>query len=237
MYIEGSISALQCILMSGVFIGLIVSVIATPHGEWTLFAVVAAAIVFLIPVAMSRLEKKSDKDYYDERIEEYRAAIEADPRNMAARSKLGDTLYNRGRLDEAIEVYTEIVTLAPNNGPDAQRLRSMQRERDEKIVPPITCPSCGRRNPGDRTKCGICESDLNPGTELARQYKGEFKGWLKAGGLRQLTIISVIAIVAVGLVSVSLSRLPDSLRGIVITILILLFITAEVVYIYRRLDV
>jgi len=225
LYIEGSLGAVECVLGAAAVLGAVVFIatLGTLAAK-VVVAVIVLGLCGLIPVLSGRLEKRSDRIYYDERIEQYRTTVEADPRNLAARNYLAEALYKQGRLDESIEELTQLVTLSPGGIPEAHRLNALIQERDERAEPSVTCASCGHQNHPSRTKCANCESDL--------RIMSEIRKWLMTRGLKQIVISSAVAIAAITILVSFLTMLSLPLRILVIALALMIVIGAELLYAY-----
>jgi ribosomal protein L40E len=225
--IEGSISALHCIVVGGLFIGLMVSIIMTPKSpSYGLVAILILLVFVAIPIVTSLGEKKDTKDFYDERILKYQEAIDRDPRNLAAREKLVEAYHKLGRLQEAVAICEQLVLLDPHNKEMAYRLRLLREESEERISPRKTCPSCGHRNPPGRTHCEQCESLMSVG--------GEFRKWLAQGGLKRITWSFAVSMGVVALFGVIMAMLMVPGRIVFVALLLLVVITAQYIYIMRQ---
>jgi hypothetical protein len=213
--------------MGGLFIGLMICIILSPTAPAIALVAVLIVLVFIaVPIITSRLERNANADFYDEKISGYRAALEVDPRNLGARGKLMDTYYTLGMLDEAIAEGEEILRLMPDDRQVAYRVRLMKEDREEKICPPRTCPSCGHRNPGRRTRCENCERTLS--------VASEFKQWLVEGGLKKLTLSSALSIGIIALIAAGLSLLSVPGKIAFIALALIIVISAEYAYITRQ---
>lgn len=71
------------------------------------------------------LMRKSD---YNGAVDSFKAAVEADPRNLTARLSLADAYRDAGHLDEALAEYAEALTLQPGQ-PEALLGRAETWER------------------------------------------------------------------------------------------------------------
>lgn len=226
-YMEGAIGGTQFIVIAGLLIGLLICIITAP--TMPLMGVVACIIVAIfiaIPIVTSRLEKREMRVFYDDKLQSYRANIEKDPRNLAARSKLADALYDMGRLNEAVAVQEELLRLNPKDREVEYKLRLMKEEIDEKVCPPKTCPSCGHKNPGLRCTCESCESSLSA--------VSEFKRWLMAGGGVQISRSWTITMLIIGVVACILDILAVPFRIALIALTLIIVISAQYLYIARR---
>jgi tetratricopeptide (TPR) repeat protein len=52
---------------------------------------------------------------FDKAIEEYQAALQAEPDNVSALTNLGVAYYNTGQLDQAVAQYQAALKIAPND--------------------------------------------------------------------------------------------------------------------------
>lgn len=220
-YVEGAIGGLECILIAGLYLGLVISVI-TLHVPAILVVLVLFALVLVLP---RWRERKTAQSFHDERVEQFRSAIASDPLNMAARSRLAEELHKIGRFDEAIAEQTQLVQMAPGNLAEARRLEQLIREKDERISLPIICPSCGHKNPPDRTRCAECEGELRLTSELKR--------WLMQGGIKQIAVIWAITITVMTIVLFVFSALSLYGRILIVALFLLVVVLAELLYAYR----
>lgn len=221
-YVEGSVSSLECVLISGLYLGFVFSVITTQFK----LAVAVLALLFLIYLVTTCREQITDRAFRAEQLQGFREAIAADPRNLAARGRLVEVLYKMGRLDEAIDEQTQLVQLAPNDPAESHRLQQLLRDKLERSEPSITCGSCGHKNPPGRTHCEKCENALIiPSLVLKESVRnlGATKLAIGAGVL-----------VGAATILVGLSLLPLSLRIIVVASILLLVIIAALVNAYLR---
>lgn len=226
-FIEGSISGLHCVIIGGLFIGLVCCIVISPLSRVALTSAILIICLFIaMPLWRSHADKVDTKTFYDDRMNQYREAIQKDPRNLAARERLAETFYKLGRLDEAIAEYTELVRIAPNASQEAYKLRLLIEEKAQHQSPPVTCPNCGHANPSQRRTCEQCESSLSVSTELVR--------WLLAGGLRQVVISTSIGVAAITLVGIILSVLAVPGRIALIAFTGFVLLSAELIHIIRQ---
>lgn len=199
-YIEGNVGAAECVMVAGLFAALVVS-LASGAVVVSVLIGVGLAVALIFPVVQSI---RISRELYDEQIERFRQAIESDPDNLAARSRLAQTLYKKGRLDEAIVEMSEVVNRSPQSRQDAYLLKEYLTEKAERQAPPVICPSCGHRNPPERTHCYHCEGFL--------RVSSEFKKWLLKGGLRGVVIYWAGCMAVVTGIMLGLSTLPAHYR-------------------------
>lgn len=217
-YIEGSIGPYGCILSGSLFLALAGA--AVVFHSWVP-VLIMSLLVALTPLLNRRVEKAENRRYYTERIEQCVEAIKADPRNLAARSRAAEALYKLGRIDEAIEQYSEIVRVAPRSIEETHRLKQLIRERDERRDPMITCPMCGQKNPGSRLHCANCEASLAPVDRL--------RACLEGASFRQFVRMFSIAIGCLTLIILLGSLLSAIGRMVAIAVVLIALLVSFVV--------
>ena len=226
-YIEGSTSGFQVMLSAGLFIGLLISIITMPASPVSgLIAFLIIAFFAGVAVIKPRLEQRDAQRFEEGRISEFRRSIASDPRNLAARSYLVKALEGQKRYDEAIQELSELLKMAPSDRAETYHLETLLKKREEHKAPPITCPSCGHKNPPDRTRCINCEGEMRLLSEIQR--------WLKSGGMKQIVITWVITAAIIGFIALGLSTLSVIGRILIIALLLLVVILAELIYAHRQ---
>jgi len=226
-YLDGVMSGTQSMLTGAFYITTIALIIAfrLPIIRIVL-SVLLLAVFLLLSSVTKRIDRRSSHLLDDEKMEQYRKAISADPGNLAARSRLAEALYNQGRLDEAIEELRETVKRSPSSTSDVQRLRYFEREKDERRDPTIACPSCGHKNPHGHTVCTKCGSELSISKEIRK--------WLMNKGLRQIAISSGITMGICTIVLVALDMVVLPLRIGIIALLLLVALITGYLHIQRN---
>ena len=221
-YIEGVIGAVECALVAGVYVGMVVSIMS---GQIILAGILLVVLVFLLllPTLHGR---RSDRALYEQQMAQFRAAIESDTHNLAARGRLAETLYKIGDLDGAIAGYEELVRMSPTSLDEARRLKYLIQEKDERKTPPIICPSCGAANPPDRTRCYHCEGYL--------AISGEIRKWLVRGGMKQICITSAITMAVITIIVAGLSMLSVPVRIVIVALVLIVVLSAELLYAWRQ---
>jgi tetratricopeptide (TPR) repeat protein len=221
-YIEGSIGAVECVIIVGIFAGLLISILTL---KLILAAVLLVALIgmLLLPTLQGR---RILRTMYDEQIQQFRNAIEIDPQNLAARARLAEAFYKIGNLDEAITQMSEVVTRSPASVAEAHRLRQFIRDRDERKAPPVKCPSCGQSNPPGRTRCYNCEASLS--------LSGEFVNWLRHGGAKQVVIAWAITVAVATLILTGLSMLSLGARLVLVSVLFVVAGIAALVHMHMN---
>ena len=222
LYIEGAIGGLECVVIGGAYVGLILAIVTL-----NLIVAVPVAIGFACLLVYSfTQDRRIIRKLYDEQIVRFREALASDPKNLAARGRLAETLYKKHHLDEAIAEMSIVVQQSPESKHEAYLLREYIEELDRRKAPPIVCPSCGFSNSPDRTHCYNCEGSLKAKTEMMK--------WLAGGALKQIAIAWAITMAAIVIVVLALGALPIMIRIAVIALILIIFISAELLYAYRN---
>jgi len=221
-YITGEMGAVECTLVAGIYVGMVVSIMS---GQIILAGILLVVLIFLLllPTLQGR---RTVRALYDEQMVKFRAAIESDPGNLAARGRLAETLYKTGDLDGAIAEYGELLKLSPTSLEEARRLTDIMQENERRRTPPIICPSCGASNPPNRTRCYQCEGYL--------AISGEIKKWLVRGGMKQICITWAITVAVITLIVAALTALPLAARIGVAAFLLVVVLSAQLLYAWRR---
>jgi len=138
------------------------------------------------------------REYYKRKLDQYMRAIEFDPGNLAARQFLADTLYGRGKLDQAIDELRVAVDMG--SGFESEyKLKKWERERYLRDTPNAICRWCGTEHPPKTRSCEKCGAEL--------PYHGPFTRWL-SGGRTDRARYYLILVAGVALIWVSLAVLP-----------------------------
>lgn len=226
-YIEGSITALQFILIGSAFFVAAVSVMLVPGAVWKVLiaALIIAAFSFQ-PLISKWFGNRQISDLTEDYIERHKAAIESDPRNLAARAGLVDALRSLGRYDEAVDEQTEILSYAPDDTEQKRKMKTLIEDREEKITGIVVCPHCGFRNQNGLQVCRNCEGHLF--------LIGDLRKKLAEGGSKRLTWAFVVFVGVLALLIIMTDNMMFSLRFILITFLILLVVFSEIMFFYRK---
>lgn len=226
-YIEGNIGGIECVTLAGLCLGFLLTILTGPTSPvHLLLAFLMLAGVFASLLFSHHMGKRSTKGFYDERVEQFKAQIGSDPRNIAARERLADTLRRLGRLEEAVTVYEELLVMAPNSREEAYKLRLIREEIANKKSSPQRCPGCGHQNPAGRTTCESCEGDL--------RILSRMKRWLLLGGTKRLVISYAISIGAVAVVGGIFSLVEAQFRFVLVLLVLLIFLISQLVIWYMR---
>jgi hypothetical protein len=128
----------------------------------------------------------------------YIRAIESDPRNLAARQQLAETLHALGELDRAVNEMQAAVDLGA--GAECQyRLNQWVREQRVRDSDTPVCKWCGTESAVGVRKCPRCGCDLQRRSRLGQ--------WL-TGGKWAAARLWLLIVVGLALVSLSLALLP-----------------------------
>lgn len=194
LYLDEAIGSVECVIIGGLYIGLVISIV-------TLNALVAVPLgVVLLGLLVYSLTqgRRIIRGLYSEQIQKFRETLESDPKNLAARGRLAEALYNTHCFDEAIAEMSIVVQQSPESQHEAYLLREYVAEQAARKSPSVVCPSCGFRNSPGRTHCYNCERSLARKTGLRK--------WLAAGRLRQFAIMWGVAVAGITMLILGLSR-------------------------------
>ena len=226
-FIEGELSALQFILLGSIF--LIAATLVMLVSSLLLKAIIVAFIItaFSFESNISKyFGKKQIANLTEDHIERFKAAIESDPHNLAARSALVDALRSLGRYDEAVDEQTIVLSHIPDDVQEKYKMKILIEDREENITGIIICPHCGFRNQNGLKVCRSCEGQLF--------LFGDLKRKLADGGSKRFTVAIIIFIGMLALLVLTTQNMMLSLRFILITFLILLVIFSEIMFFYRK---
>lgn len=123
--------------------------------------IVLIAAIFGVPAIFCLLAKRSDRRMTDsfeqEDIARYRAAMDLDPRNVAAHSLLADTYRRLGKLERAIEEYRAALQLDPKLRTERYWVRRLEDELERRSRKQMSCPRCGAVRPLGAEVCPECD--------------------------------------------------------------------------------
>lgn len=227
-FIEGNISALESVVVGGIFLVLLVMVVLSRNAMSTLlYIVLILLLIFGWPAVVEGLNKVQDKRFYQERIHHFREVLESDPLNLAARENLVDALYREGYIDEALREQSELVRLAPNDSSAVRKLEWLKEEVEQRKGLLVICRKCGHENRKGDVRCRKCESRL--------AVSGELVEWLSGSGFKHVALAWCVALVMITLVLFAASALPASIRVSLSLALLIAVLGTEFFYVYRRL--
>lgn len=193
---EGIVEACDAFLLIAVFGGLIVGMFAANNPVQFMFAFIPLASAAAYAIYSYKVGGLNA--YYKNCCENYMRAIQADPRNRAAREYLADALYNMGQLDRAIDELQVSVNMG--SGIEHQyKLNKWLKEQHFRDTNNPVCRWCQTENAMGAKVCVKCGSDL--------PYDNAFSRWLMGGGKAGMRYYLLI-IIGIALIGVSLLFLP-----------------------------
>lgn len=187
---EGALDGSEAFLLATVFGGLVVGLFLARNLLQFLFA--ALPLLAAFGYAVYTWQYGSWRVYYKRRCADYEGIIRSDPRNLAAREFLADSLYALGDLDRAVDELQAAVDL----GGDIQcqyKLGKWSKELHLRDTVNPVCRWCGTENNLNQRKCFKCGADLPYDNPLSR--------WLMGGRSERaryyLSIITAVALVVI----------------------------------------
>ncbi|MHB9036032.1 MAG: tetratricopeptide repeat protein [Armatimonadota bacterium] len=138
------------------------------------------------------------RSFYKRQCEEYVGAVHADPRNVAARQYLADTLYKLGELDRAIDEMQAVVDIGWAIECE-RKLAAWTRERYFRDTLNPYCRMCLVGYPHGSRICKKCGARLS--------YQGPFSRWLSGGRIPGIRYYMLV-LFGVALIAVSVMLLP-----------------------------
>ena len=194
LYIEGALGGLECFIVGGLYVGLLISIVTLKS---YIAIPLAIGLIGLLFYSLTQ-DRRIIRRLYTDQIRTFRETIESDPKNLAARGRLAQALYKTGCLDEAIAEMSQVVQQSPESKHEEFLLREYVAEQAARKSPSVVCPSCGFRNSPGRTHCYNCERSLARKTGL--------KKWLAEGRLKQFAVTLGIAIACITILILALTR-------------------------------
>lgn len=160
-WVDGLVSGMEFLALSVIYGGLVFGlVIVSSKKSIGPILIVLTPIIASVAWVIYNNQKFSLRQYYLEKIRDYELAIQADPRNIAARTMLAEAYYKLGELDSAIAAMELVVQMAPTALTEAQKLRQWQEERDLLDSKTILCRNCFSKNLWGATLCRTCRQPL-----------------------------------------------------------------------------
>lgn len=206
---EGALEASEAFILSIVFGTMILGLFAARTVMQFLLAFIPLSAAAGYGIYSWRYG--SFRAYYKRRCEEYIAAIQSDPRNLAAREYLADTLYSLGQLDRAVDEMQATVDLGA--GIECQyKLGKWSKERYLRDTTNPVCRWCGTENQQGMRTCSKCGSDLPFDTAFTR--------WLM-GGRSSSARYCLLVIAGLAVIVTSLLLLPLKFAFIPISLCVL----------------
>ena len=121
-----------------------------------LLAVIILGIPLLFYVMAKTADRRLVRSFDDEDMAKYQAAIDLDPKNVAAHSLLADLYRRQGRLEEAIEEYKAALQLDRRLNAERYWVQRLEAQLESQARKEITCPRCNTARPGDAEVCPEC---------------------------------------------------------------------------------
>lgn len=158
---DGLISGTEFFLLTGVYAGLGFGLFAlTSRNEFGGAVFVLIAIMASVGWAVYCNRKLGINQYYRDKIKDYEKAIQADPRNTAARSLLAEAYYMLGDLDQAIAAMELVIQITPNSMKESHKLRQWRSDRDLRDSKTVVCQVCHSLNLWGAATCRTCLQPL-----------------------------------------------------------------------------
>ncbi len=136
------------------FLGVSVSL---QGGPGILLLIVA---VLGVPAGFCLLARRADRRLVNALegadIAKYRAAMDLDPRNVAAHSLLADTYRRTGRLELAIAEYRAALQIDPSLQTERYWIRRLEERLERQGRKQMSCPRCGVIRPLGAELCPEC---------------------------------------------------------------------------------
>lgn len=203
--ISGSETA---ILLTGVlvvqFIGFSLSLRGGPGMLLLAVAILGTPLIFygLAKVSDKRLVTSFD----EEDIAKYRAALDFDPKNIAAHSYLADTYRRQGKLSEAIEEYKAALQLDPSLKNERYWVQRLGIQLESAARKEMVCPRCNSLRVGEAQvcpECGRLYSTVETSMHAIRALPlGTKIGWAALVAAAFGGLIALVALVPVALIYV-----------------------------------
>lgn len=193
---EGIFDTSEALLLDGIFCILIFGLFASQTtGQFLMaFIPLSAAGAY----ALYSYHVGGMRSYLRNRSAEYMRAIQADPRNLAARQRLAETLYLLGELDRAVAEMQAAVDMGADAECRYRLSRWILEQRARDSGNPV-CKWCGTESPAGTRRCPRCSSELPCRSALGR--------WLIGGRWASARLILLI-LMGTALISASLALLP-----------------------------
>lgn len=206
---EGALETSEAFVIAAVFGALIFGLFAASSLWQFLIAFIPLSATAVYGIYTWR--HGSFAAYYKRRCAEYVAAIQDDPKNLAAREHLAEALYNLEQLDRAVDEMQAAVDMGA--GIECQyKLGKWTKEQYVRDCPNPICRWCGTENHQGKRKCSKCGADL--------PYDTSFTRWL-LGGRSSTARYYLLVIAGTAVAVTSLLLLPIKLAFIPLSLLVL----------------
>jgi hypothetical protein len=138
------------------------------------------------------------RSFYKRQCKEYVGVVHSDPRNLAARRYLADTLYKLGELDRAIDEMQVVVDVGKEIECE-HILATWTRQRHIRDTHDPYCKMCMVGYPRGTTVCSKCGARLSYQSSLGR--------WLSGGSVPGIRYYMLV-LFGVALIPASAMLLP-----------------------------
>lgn len=156
-WFDRKITGQEATLLVVGLLGVLVAAIRAPEfGVLGLAAVVCGAVGVCYALG-KRADRGLSRSLDEEDIAKYQAALDIDPKNVAAHSLMADTYRRMGRVEHALEEYKAAVRLDPSLQPERYWIRHLEAELDRRGRKEMSCPRCGRPRRAGEERCPDCD--------------------------------------------------------------------------------
>lgn len=160
-WVEGLICASEFVALTVIYGGLAFGLFAVSrHGGTTAVIIVLVPIVGSVGWALYCNQQLGIRQYYRDKIRTYDLAIQADPRNTAARGMMAEAYYELGDLDNAIAAMEIVVQMSSSAMKETHKLRQWLSERELRDSKTVVCQVCHSLNLWGETRCKTCLQPL-----------------------------------------------------------------------------
>jgi len=188
---EGYIGGMEAVVLFAVYGGLIFGLFVCQT--------TAGRAAMLIPLVGSAawgaylLKAGSIRSYYKEKVRQYEAAIDEDPRNFAARARLAETLYELGEIERAMAEMQMAIDLSPH--PAVAERFTLKRWQDEERLKEsrnVLCYRCGHENESGLKVCANCQAELRYPIDAAEALNRNMRQFVAVSAGVALSFVSFV---------------------------------------------
>jgi Tetratricopeptide repeat len=129
-------------------------------GAFALLMALVAASVWGLYSYSNYVNRRTHQSFDEEDIAAYQAALELDPRNVAAHSLLAKTYRRQGRLELALEEYQAALRLDPSLQEERYWAARLKQQLEAAAGREARCPHCGATGPPVDGLCQGCGQPL-----------------------------------------------------------------------------
>lgn len=221
---EGYIAGSEFIGIAFMFIVLFALLMGPiPMAAKVIVFILLAASSAGVPYIVAALSKRDVRSFEEEKEINFRAAIEANPGNVAARGELARNLYARGRRSEAIEEMERAIRISPKTTENDQiQLKRWIHERDTEPKAIMVCRWCRKDTPKDRPLCVHCERPTSAVREVSEAVMEDMPDTIRLF-LKLIPAMLIAAFIA------------SQLQGIAGALVILILVVASMFWFRSRL--